>query len=82
MAKDYSSMSLVQLGSEQAKVMEQRQALSGEGKAIQTALDGKQAEIEARCTLERMSDPEKAALAQALGVRGVESEEAVGTPGG
>lgn len=58
------------------KMLEDRE----EQKRLQRVLEERRTRAEARAKLERMSDPEKAALLQELQAEGIESAEEHGTP--
>jgi len=78
---DYNQMTIEELEKANQELMEQRQKIKDEQRLIAAVLDRKQAEARAKAKVARMSDPEKAALAQVLKAGSIESAEAVGSPG-
>jgi len=78
---DYKNMTIEQLERANQELMKRRQRIKGEQKQIAAELDSRQAEISARKKVSSMSDSEKAAAAQILKTEGIESAEAVGSPG-
>lgn len=78
---DYSTMSAAELNERLHEITEQRHALREEALAVHAAMDKQILAEDAERRVAALSDSEKAALRQALGPEGVETEEAVGVPG-
>lgn len=78
---DYESMTVAALEKENQKLSEKREAIRQEQKKLVAVMDKRQAQEEAQRKYDRMSDPERAALAQVITkAGGIESEEGVGVP--
>ena len=79
--KDYFPMTTNQLLADKRKLHEQIVGLKEQQREIAAVLDGRGVLIAAENKVASMSDPQKAALRQVLGVEGIPSEEKVGTAG-
>jgi hypothetical protein len=66
MDRDYEAMSADDLSSLNLQLSNQRDAIKQQQRTITRVLDRKLAEEEARQRIERMSDPERAALFQVV----------------
>lgn len=75
------AQSVAELEQELATTNAQRDALAKKAKALAEALDVARATEQAQAKLAKMSDTERAALAQMLSAQGVASGEKFGTPG-
>jgi hypothetical protein len=78
----YDTWSIKRLEGKLQDLTEKRAALKAEAQEVHAALDRAQAAQAAEERVASMSDVERAALAQAIAANGIESGEAVGTPGG
>ena len=77
----YENMSMAELEAENRKLMAQKAAIQEKQRQVNAAQDQLAAQERAAALAEGLSDPEKAALRQALGPEGIAPESAVGTPG-
>jgi hypothetical protein len=74
-------MSVQELTMENLRLQKERDDIRSEQLAINAELTMRYAQERARQLAESMSDEEKAALAQAISVEGIDSSSGVGTPG-
>lgn len=79
--KNYSEMTTNQLLADKRKLGEQIEGIKTERRAITMVLDERAVSISAEARVAGMSETDKDALRQALGVKGIPSEEKVSTPG-
>jgi hypothetical protein len=77
----YDSMSVADLNGVSQTLAKDKAKIRAEQRLVAAALDAKEAEVKAAEKVKAMSDGEKKAVAQAIAVEGIESEESVGTPG-
>ena len=74
----YDLMTTEQLEAEQTRLHGEAKQLKGRRRAVAVELDRRRVKEEALRKLAAMSDPERAALAQLLGPKGIASGEAHG----
>ena len=78
---NYEEMSIEELELEQTRLYDEAKAVGAERHALAAVLDSKRTRVEVLNRVARMSDVERQQMAQALGVSGIPSGEAVGEPG-
>ena len=78
---DYRKMTVPQLEKESAVLDRQMTALRNTQQKVHDAIEVQEVTAAAEAKVATMSDPERAALAQAINAAPIASEETVGEPG-
>lgn len=78
---EYGDMTVEELEAEQTRLHAEARAVQARRGEVAAVLDKRRTAEAAQRRVEGLSDPERAALAQALGVPGIQAGSQVGTPG-
>ena len=79
---NYEQMTLAELEARQQELTAKRAELQAEGRAVQAAIDAKHAQADVYKMLGNMTDAQRTALAQTVGVQAIPSAAAFGNIGG